>query len=45
MTVTLPADGQFGDHDEVNAHLRERTDLDGLDVQLAYDGLSIKLNL
>jgi hypothetical protein len=36
---------QFGDHDEVNALLREREDLEGLDVQLAYDGLSIELLL
>lgn len=35
----------FGDHDENNRELRERADLQGLDIQLAYDGQSIRLAL
>jgi len=45
MTLLVGMAHSFGDHDAVNRGLRERSDLDGLDVQLAYDGLCLRMRL
>jgi len=37
--------GHFGDHEEANTHLRKLLDAEGLDIQLAHDGLRIELDL
>ena len=32
------------DHDEANLKLKKLNDSEGLDIELSYDGLSIKFN-
>ena len=44
-TLLVGLSHSFGDHEENNRELRERPDLHGLDIQLAFDGQSIKLDL